>query len=203
MNNIFFDLDGTLINAGKRMYSLFKFLVPQSKLTYSEYWDLKRHKVNHQMILQQRFGYDEERFKVFEKEWLSLIETDEYLAMDTIYPNVPEMLSELQKDYTLYVVTARQFKQKTLGQLQALGLLGFFKKVLVTEAVKTKEDLIRQEISTLDPEDLLIGDTGHDILTAKALNVRSVAVSYGFTALEILKTYEPDQQIKSIKDLNR
>ena len=155
------------------------------------------------MILQQRFGYDEERFKVFEKEWLSLIETDEYLAMDTIYPNVPEMLSELQKDYTLYVVTARQFKQKTLGQLQALGLLGFFKKVLVTEAVKTKEDLIRQEISTLDPEDLLIGDTGHDILTAKALNVRSVAVSYGFTALEILKTYEPDQQIKSIKDLNR
>ncbi len=203
MNNIFFDLDGTLINAGKRMYSLFQFLVPQSKLTYSEYWDLKRHKVNHQMILQQRFGYDEERFKVFEKEWLSLIETDEYLAMDTIYPNVPEMLSELQKDYTLYVVTARQFKQKTLGQLQALGLLGFFKKVLVTEAVKTKEDLIRQEISTLDPEDLLIGDTGHDILTAKALNVRSVAVSYGFTALEILKTYEPDQQIKSIKDLNR
>ena len=203
MNNIFFDLDGTLINAGKRMYSLFQFLVPQSKLTYSEYWDLKRHKVNHQMILQQRFGYDEERFKVFEKEWLSLIETDEYLAMDTIYPNVPEMLSELQKDYTLYVVTARQFKQKTLGQLQALGLLGFFKKVLVTEAVKTKEDLIRQEISTLDSEDLLIGDTGHDILTAKALNVRSVAVSYGFTALEILKTYEPDQQIKSIKDLNR
>ena len=123
MNNIFFDLDGTLINAGKRMYSLFQFLVPQSKLTYSEYWDLKRHKVNHQMILQQRFGYDEERFKVFEKEWLSLIETDEYLAMDTIYPNVPEMLSELQKDYTLYVVTARQYKQKTLGQLQALGLL--------------------------------------------------------------------------------
>ena len=41
---IFFDLDGTLIDSKLRMYNLFQELVPQSNLTFVEYWEYKKNK---------------------------------------------------------------------------------------------------------------------------------------------------------------
>ena len=46
--NIFFDLDGTLIDSKLRLYSLFQKLVPESILTYDEYWKYKMNKISHQ-----------------------------------------------------------------------------------------------------------------------------------------------------------
>src|SRR2546421_346944 len=50
MNKIFFDLDGTLIHAHTRLYRLFQHLVPESKLSYEQYWERKRSPANHELI---------------------------------------------------------------------------------------------------------------------------------------------------------
>ena len=55
--NIFFDLDGTLLDSRKRLYKLFQDLVLESNLTIDEYWELKRNKINHKTILIEKFGY--------------------------------------------------------------------------------------------------------------------------------------------------
>ena len=63
---IFFDLDGTLINSKLRLYSLFQKLVPQSVLTYNEYWEYKKNKFSHSMLLNQIFNLDENEIDIFE-----------------------------------------------------------------------------------------------------------------------------------------
>ena len=50
--NIFFDLDGTLIDASERLYKLFIDLIPDCKLTKQEYWSLKRQNIKHKTIIE-------------------------------------------------------------------------------------------------------------------------------------------------------
>lgn len=200
MSKIFFDLDGTLIDAGERMYSLFQTLVPQSKLSKTEYWDLKRHKINHRMILSQQFGYDESRICTFEQTWLDLIETDEYLDKDTVYPDVIGMLKQLKSKHTLYLVTARQSIENTKAELKKLGLFDLFDDIFITEHKTSKEELIKQHINPLMPDDIMVGDTGKDIQTGRNLGIRTVAVSNGFLAPEVLQKYNPDNLFKNITE---
>lgn len=200
MNKIFFDLDGTLIDASERLYSLFQFLVPHSKLTKKEYWDLKRHKNSHKMILSQLFSYDENFIAQFEKKWMHLIEADEFLIKDVLYPGVREVLSALRNTYSLYVVTARQFSEKVDEELRRLGILDFFEAIFVTKQKVSKEELIRTHFYPTS-NDIFVGDTGKDVQTAKACGIQSIAVAYGFMDKEVLKTYQPDLIIKNIKEI--
>lgn len=200
---IVFDLDGTLIDAGDRLYSLFQFLVPQSKLTCGEYWDLKRHKNTHAMILANRFGYDEREIRDFERRWLELIETEEYLNKDTVYSGVIEALNRLKRKNVLYLATARQSVETTIAELKRLGLFDFFNDVFVTEHKTTKEELIRRHVASLSPDDVFVGDTGKDVQTGKALGMKTIAVSNGFLDPEILREYNPDNIIKDIRELEK
>ena len=200
MNKIFFDLDGTLIDASERLYSLFQFLVPHSKLTKKEYWNLKRHKNSHKMILSQLFSYDENFIAQFEKKWMHLIEADEFLIKDVLYPGVREVLSALRNTYSLYVVTARQFSEKVDEELRRLGILDFFEAIFVTKQKVSKEELIRTHFYPTS-NDIFVGDTGKDVQTAKACGIQSIAVAHGFMDKEVLKTYQPDLIIKNIKEI--
>lgn len=201
MSNIFFDLDGTLIDAGERLYSLFQFLVPQSELTYEEYWDLKRHKNTHAMILSQRFGYNELQIKDFEQHWLDLIETQEYLDKDTVYTGVIETLEKLKQKSALYLVTARQSVENTVAELRRLKLFDLFDDVLITEHKVAKEELIRQRVAHLSSDDIMVGDTGKDIQTGKSLGIKTVTVANGFIAPEVLQEYKPDKILNEIKEI--
>lgn len=201
MKRVFFDLDGTLIDAGKRLFSLFQFLVLQSKLTYGEYWDLKRHKNTHAMILADRFGYDERKIHDFEKRWLELIETEEYLNKDTVYPDVADTLNRLKRKNALYLATARQSVESTIAELKRLGLFDFFNDVFVTEHKATKEELIRRHVAPLSPDDAFVGDTGKDVQTGKALGMKTIAVSNGFLDPEILRAYNPDRIVEHIREI--
>jgi phosphoglycolate phosphatase len=204
MVHLFFDLDGTLIDSRQRLYNLFQRLVPQSDLTFEEYWNLKRQKIGHQKILMEQFGYNEQTVSVFEKEWLDLIETEEYLSYDKPFDFTKHVLQTLKaKNHKLYLITARQSKEKTLKQLNDLGLSCFFEGVFITESKKTKFDLIKESKIQLLPNDILIGDTGIDIKTAKDLNLINIAVLSGFRNREILSEYAPDfieNDIRSLVD---
>ncbi|MCI8949863.1 MAG: HAD family hydrolase [Lachnospiraceae bacterium] len=200
--NIIFDLDGTLIDSSERMYKLFCCLVSQCKLTKKEYWDLKRDKVNHKELLKMR--YPEIEFSKFNKEWMRSIEKKYYLDMDQNYPDTLDVLYSLDKSFDLYLLTARQSKTGLYDELKRLSLFGFFRKILLTEGSKTKEELLCKVIKDIpdlgDKRNIFVSDMGNDILLGNKIGYSTVAISHGFMSREKLAEYKPGRIIDELSE---
>lgn len=197
MVKIFFDFDGTLVASGRRLYALFQELVEDSSLSFEDYWSLKRQKIGHKEILEKYFP--NQSFEEFNKKWLDLIESPKKLSMDTLYPETKKILTNLSKKHTLYLVTARQSEEELYKELTRFALLPFFEKIFITKLTKNKGNFIKNEGAT--SQDFLIGDTGYDILTGKACNLTTIAITHGFLSAEVLATYKPDVLINSLNEL--
>jgi len=205
MKKIFFDLDGTLIDSKKRLYVLFCDLTQQNKLSFDEYWDLKKAKVCHSSILKDYFGFSELLIKNFNDEWLGLIENSKYLDLDALFSYTEDVLRKLSKNHELFIVTARQDNEALTQQLRKLKIINYFKQILVTEAKKTKVELLQEYFNDLSTNDILVGDTGMDVSAARELGIISVAVLSGFRNREVLLNYNPDyieNDIQSIIDIS-
>src|SRR5450631_1232886 len=185
--NIFFDLDGTLVNSGERLYQLFQHLVPVSKLSYDQYWNLKRNKNGHARILRENFSYTEDSIHSFEKDWMNNIEKSEWISLDQPFNGVKSFIEKLSKESVLYLVTARQSESMVEKQISSFGWGFFFSKILVTGPKREKYDLM--SMFELDKTDWLVGDTGYDILTGKKLGISTAAVLSGFLNREKLEEY--------------
>src|SRR3954465_4262204 len=115
--NIFFDFDGTLIDAKKRLYGLFKHLVSECDLSYEAYWDIKRRQLDHAHILSNNYNYTAEQIKQFTDVWMSEIETESWLNVDEPFAGMTEYLIELSKIADLYLITARQHPEMVVKQI--------------------------------------------------------------------------------------
>jgi phosphoglycolate phosphatase len=198
--NIFFDLDGTLINSKIRLFNLFQDLVPQSNFTFEEYWNLKKQKINHKDILINYFNFNDSQINHFQNKWMELIESETYLKFDIPFKGTTEYFLDLkQKGYLLYVVTARQLKEKAAEQIASFGWAKIFAEILVTEQKNTKESLIFPYLND-KANSYMVGDTGSDVNVGKKLNIKTVAVLSGFLSEKVLKTYKPDYTFKNIID---
>ena len=190
--NLVFDLDGTLIDSRLRLYTLYRRLVPATTLDFEHYWDLKRAKVPHSLLLRKHEGCGDEQVVQFEAEWMALIETPELLALDSKFPGMPQTLKRLAQQATLHVCTARQMREPVLDQLERLGLAAFFSTVLVTQQSYRKDTLIAAHVPDLGPTDWVIGDTGKDVEVGRMLGLRTCAVLSGFLSQKSLEPYQPD-----------
>lgn len=198
--NVFFDLDGTLVDASDRLYKLFQFLVPASALTKDAYWKLKRNKISHREILATRFEYTDQQIEIFESTWLSMIELNEWIALDKPFAGVSDYLMELKKDHTLYIVTARQWEKTATLQVENYEWSDVFKDVLVTGHQMDKSELIRRKCLP-SSKDWFVGDTGKDVEAGKQLGLQTAAVLSGFLNKEKLLEYRPDVIVDSVVDL--
>ncbi len=198
--NIYFDLDGTLINSLTRLYKLFVYLVPKCELSFNEYWELKRSGMNHFDILSKNYQYTTEEIDAFEIKWMSLIEADEWLLFDKPYAGVHSLLSDFRKDDKCFIITARQSKKNVIRQLSELGWMELFSQIMVTEHVKTKLELISETLE-VDKLNWLVGDTCEDINIGKKLNFKTIAMKHGFRGKVQLSKCEPDYFAASIPDL--
>jgi len=200
MDNIFFDLDGTLLESRPRLYQLFQYMVPLSKLSFDEYWELKRNKITHRQILKDQFFYTAGDIDKFEEDWLKQIELPEWLILDEPFEGVSGYLKALKQTHKVFIVTSRQSEKMAFEQIGRLGWLELVDKLLVTGQAREKYDLIRNEVK-VSSEDWLVGDTGKDIQTGKQLGVKTAAVLSGFMNEEKLRAYNPDRILKNILEL--
>ena len=196
--NIVFDLDGTLLDARRRLYFLFQELAPASPLSFDEYWNLKRRKISNETILVQRLLFEPPAVETFVARWMELIESQRYLSLDTALPGLGDKLATLSGRAKLYVCTARQFREPVLEQLASLGLSRHFTEVFVTQGRSEKEALIRAGIAQPGHMDWLVGDTGSDIRVGKALRMKTCGVLSGFLGEDALREYHPDLLIDSV-----
>ncbi len=198
--NIFFDLDGTLLDSRERLYGLFQQLVPGSKLSFDDYWKLKRNKIAHQKILTNYFSYSDQEVAFFEKEWIKNIELPVWLELDKPFDGVTNYLKELKGKHQLFVVTARQYESIAIQQIGQHGWYNIFEKVLVTCQQKEKSELIKTAVKFTN-QDWMVGDTGHDIQTGKQLGINTAAVLSGFMNKARLEEYHPDIIVDNVLDI--
>lgn len=200
MARIFFDFDGTLINSQKRLYELFRELCPECTMSYEEYWSVKRGGVSQKSILQKYYGYDDDRVRKFHDLWLARVEEPARVDGDTPVPGMEAVLRSCARRHRLCLVSSRQNRELAENELERLGWQPHFSAVLITEQKRTKEQLIRNYCSVM-PEDVLVGDTLEDIGTAKALGIKSIAVSWGILDHRILVDGNPDMVLDEVPEL--
>jgi phosphoglycolate phosphatase len=198
--NIFFDLDGTLIDSRIRVYNLFSFLTNNTRISIDEYWSLKRSMYQNEWILDNLFKYTPRQIEEFKTNWMSLIESREYLMYDRVFDFTISTL-ELLKKNNLYLITSRQSEQSALEQIKSLQLDTYFKSILVTRQEFEKDELITISNIGVDCDDLFVGDTGLDIKAGKKLGIKTIAVLSGFRNYESLEKYNPDIILKDVSEL--
>lgn len=197
---IFFDLDGTLIDSSIRMYRLFCLLITNCKMSYDEYWNIKRQGVSQKEMLIKYFNFNENQCNIFHDSWMSKIEEDNILLLDSLFIDTDKVLEKLYKANDLFVVTARQKKDKTRSQLKKLQIDKFFQDILITEQKIDKYLIIKNKLSSINSNDIIIGDTKEDIETGIKLGIRKFAVTTGMLNYERLKTYNPDKTYKNLTE---
>jgi phosphoglycolate phosphatase len=203
MRRVFFDLDGTLLDSRRRLFSLFTDLVPHHGLSFDEYWSLKRAQYDHENILINRMGYTIKQFERFNSNWMHLIETPKYLQFDVPFQGITEMFDGLRSlKYLLYIATSRQSRSGTFSQLKAFGWQNQFDDVFITENLKTKGLLISSYFKGLAHDDIIIGDTGADIECGNYLNIITIAVLSGFRNKQTLEKYDPDHIFDNVTDID-
>ena len=82
MVRFFCDFDGTLIDSQKRLYDLFCELCPESKMSYNEYWKIKRNRITQKDFLRKYFKYDDAKISLFHKLWLQKVEEKKRIESD-------------------------------------------------------------------------------------------------------------------------
>jgi len=201
MGNLFLDLDGTIINCRRRLYDLFAELVPHNDLSCDDYWGVKRGGLRQEDLLRNRLNLNESQISSYKTDWLAHIEDEERLAADIVIPGIPEFIQNKAENNFLHLVTNRQYHDRVLKQLGSMRLAHLFQNILVTEQRISKAGLIKKNGIKIKVTDAFIGDTGEDILTARELGCRSVAVSWGFLSEICIASYQPDFIANKVEDL--
>ncbi len=184
---IYLDLDGTILDISKKYINLFCELSGLTHNSGNKFWEYKRMGTPTKEIL-NNYNFSEVQQENFETGWFSLIETDEYILFDTVFPGLKQLLELKSHTDNLVICTARQDKSLVINQLKNLQIFNLFNTILVTEKKSTKASLIfsHRELDTSKSDELdwLVGDTFEDIETGFNLGINTCAVLTGLTPIE-------------------
>lgn len=198
---IYFDLDGTLLDVSQRNYLVYKNITEKLHglpLFFDEYWGLKRNKIPFSEILKQSNIKNSERFF---NQWFKEIEAYRYLKKDKLYPWTKDVLTLLSKRNSLYLMTLRRRPFNLKRQLKELEITDYFDKLWISnENLSDKSSLLCAAVK--DKTAILIGDTEVDIVAAKKAGIKSIAVSSGIRTGDFLMKENPNFLIKDIRELS-
>lgn len=205
--NIFFDLDGPLLDVRERYYFVYKqFVTGQGgiPLSMEQYWDLKKSNASlEKLLLLSRC--DGVKAAEFKRHLSAHREELSSLTLDRLQPKVKEILGYLSQHYVLYLITLRRNKENLFRQLEELGILAYFKEVLTMAPTtdkkwKHKVDLLTEH-SLHDQAGMIIGDTPTEILAGKKTGLTTIAVSNGIRSEGLLQKAEPHLLLNSAEEL--
>ena len=207
--NIFFDLDGTLTESGEGImnsvaYAMRKFGVEETDR------EKLRTFIGPPLYasFMREYGLD------LEQAMLAVEYYREYFAPKGIYENRPydgivELLKELKKDgRRLYLATSKP-EPYALEIVKHFGIYeyldGLYGSTMSEERTK-KEEVIAYALGQTGikaSDVVMIGDRAHDIIGAKANNVASIGVLFGYGSREELADAGADMIAESVEDLKR
>ena len=144
-------------------------------------------------------------------EALSKINWDKYheYIIEQGYLDIPlnedvkDVLDEIEKDFNLFVITSGS-KKLISKNLENNNVLKNFKEVLGAEDNPSKVEkfnMIKQKYNLDNKDILFITDTLGDIKEAKKLDIKTIAVNFGFHEEEVLQKGNPDSIISNFNQI--
>lgn len=145
-------------------------------------------------------GYDEaERSKLFQQ--LQLV-TD--CPQATSFPEVVKIINLCkEKGYFLAVVSA-DFPETLLSEVKAWGLEDVFNEIITdaNDKLESVKKIIKEHNLNLE-DTFFVGDSNHEIDVSKATGIKSVAVTWGFSSKNKLKSHNPDFLVHNSEELGK
>ncbi len=212
---ILFDLDGTLINSAPDLaLAVNHMLKTLDRSTFAEEvidgWVGNGAQTLVNRALSGKSEIDTNLDASFSAEALEVFLRfyAQNVCVDTVpYPHVSSTLKALKaKGYRLAIVTNKPFAFVE-PILEGLGLNGLFELILGGDSLPQKKPNpapLMHVCKTLDVEVkacVMVGDSKNDILAAKACEMQSVGVTYGYNYGEDINIYEPDIVIDDFEKL--
>ncbi len=205
--NLFFDLDGPILDVKNRYYNVYKKFIKAHSgkpLTIKKYWGLKRKKISIKDLLQKSSckSSEDEHIKFLKK----FRESAQFIKLDKLQPGAKKALKDLCKTHNIHLVTMRKNPQVLIKQLESLGLTNFFNDILVKFSQeskwRTKAELIKAK--NLDSKQgIFIGDTETEILAAKELNFKNITITNGIREASIVKAQKPSYTCKNMLEAKK
>lgn len=198
IENIFFDLDGTLTDPKFGITESIQYALKKLRREIPETRDLlwcigPPLRGSFKKILKEDGGLVETALSFYREYY---VEKGKF--KNRVYPGVEKILDKLNKRrFNLFVVTSKPYVF-AVDIIKHFDLLRFFKSVygseldgkLVDKGELIKHVLTREQI--LAEKTIMVGDREHDIIGAKKNEVLSLGVTYGYGPKEELQKVEPD-----------
>ncbi len=212
---ILFDLDGTLVDSVPDLASaLNNMLRTLERKTFSQdevrSWVGDGTRVLVKRGLSGSSTIDEMIDPVLFTEALDIFLTyyAKHLCVDTItYPNVLTTLQALKaKNYRLALVTNKPY-DFIEPLLKGLGLMGLFELTIGGDSLSRRKPdplpllHVCERLNVSVSQCLMVGDSKNDILAAKAANMQSIGVTYGYNYDESISLYQPSSIIDDFSEI--
>ena len=134
------------------------------------------------------FDFDSEPYEVLAPKWVELYL--ERVKTAELYPDVIEALDRIEGRGTKQIILSATELGMLEGQLEALGICSYFEEVLGLDNIHAGSKLsLAYDWRERHPDAkaLLIGDTDHDVETAKALGSDCALICRGHQSREHLE----------------
>lgn len=197
MQNLVFDLDGTLIDVSRRDYQLYitgMLDIREDALDFETYWSLRRQAMS-MLDIFRRHGIPEHALQYYLIARDARAEHVDFLVHDAVLENTHRVLSECCQRYECHLLSARHNEINMHAQIDRLDLSKYFKSAQLTKGPKL------EALSRMQNVCAVIGDSEYDINPAKSLGLRSIAVTTGYRSREFLEALVPDHVFDDIGDV--
>ena len=207
--NIIFDLDGTLIHSVPDMHNaIIKTLTKYNLKNISEY-KLQTFVGEGMLSLSKKVvdfcGGNESLYKTFFDNYRKNYSEQPY-KYSTLMPGVMDALNFFhEKNIPMGICTnKRQFvTEKLLDQMSLKDFFGVIVGACDDIPLKPKPDMVllaMDQFGTTNRSFYMVGDTSNDIDAAKAANIKSIAISGGYTHVNV-NTLGADYTLDSMKEI--
>lgn len=189
---IVFDFDGVIVDTKRTNYEICKLSAPN--LTFEEYLNMHNGNVYENPTLQKISLSVDIDFEKFKGDKLKKLKPFELLD---------KTIEELNKKYKLCVITSGH-EQTTNNFFKDNNIDKYFTKIYGKLTHKSKIEKFKMMFNEfkIKPEEcLFITDTLGDLKEANEVNVKSLAVSWGFHEVEILNEGKPHKILHKFEEL--
>lgn len=126
-----------------------------------------------------------------------------------ILPGALEFLDILGKKNIVRAIATGNPQEEAEHKLKYFNLLPYFEIIVYADNYRERSEIVKEAIQKanmqfgINPTDKdikIVGDSRHDVASAKLINATSIAVASGPTSYENLSAAQPDQIYQSLID---